>query len=76
MLLPSPSSDYHLLHQTKKKITYATYEMKIPKEKLLPYLQVCEWRYHTEFPIVKTRYVDVKDPGLGSSTHAEVEVMN
>ena len=61
MEMLSPSSDFKLYHHAKKKINFAVYTVNVPKPKLFSNLEIYEWRNQTDFPIVKTHYISVRN---------------
>ena len=63
MEMLSPCSDFKLYHHVKKKINFAVYTVNVPKPKLFSNLEIYEWRNQTDFPIVKTHYISVRNQG-------------
>ena len=59
--MPSPSTEYKLYHHVKRKINLSAFSTVLPKAKLFSNLELYEWRKQTDFPIVKTRYISVKN---------------
>ena len=61
-----------MVYFCRKKVNLAVVGAEIPKLKLLTNLEAYEWRNQTEFPIVKIRYVRIKEEHLGSSNLAQL----
>lgn len=70
----SPSSDYKLFHHAKIKSNLAVLNVNIPNIKLLNNLEIYEWRKQTDFPIVKTFFVNVKKKTHTIGDKVELEV--
>ena len=71
--IPSQCSDYNLVHYSDKKVNLAVYKLQIPKSKLLTNLETYQWRLHTEFPIVKTKFISVKNQSSNSASMIDLE---
>lgn len=74
--MPSPSREYKLYHYTKRKLNFAVYNIEIINPKLFTNLETYEWRKQTDFPIVKTRYISLKQQSNNPNQRVEVEVFN
>ena len=54
----------------------AAYKTTIHKSKLLPNLETYEWRSQTDFPIVKTVFVTVKENDCSTTQTVEITAFN
>ena len=59
--IPSSSKDQNLFLHSRKKITLMAEESCIPSLTLSSQLEIYKWRNQTEFPIVKTHFIKIKD---------------
>ena len=57
----SGSMNQTLLFHSRKKITVVVEESCIPSLTLPPQMEIYKWRNQTEFPIVKTHFIKIKD---------------
>lgn len=73
--LSSSRRGENFFYHPKKKCNFAVFQALIPKSKLLTNLETYEWRYLTDFPIVRTGFVSVKTSNASSPQIIQLEVL-